>query len=153
MLAAVMGLMAREVTLLSDLWRVQVRALWKTAVGNSGTVVHFIICLCTCIGRPTTQIAGVAVREYGTVIPFGPDGTYMVFERLDSAEAIKRRGSDGGSSVGSGSAATKRLRSFALLGREVNAQCVWLVGEREWEWQSKTSLTADKRGIHLYPAL
>ena len=92
-------------------------------VGNSGAVIHFIIYVCMYTGRPTTQIAGIAVREYGTVIPFGPDGTYMVFERLDSAEAIKRRGSDGGSSVGSGSAATKRLRSFALLGREVCAPC------------------------------
>lgn len=95
------------------------------------------LCRCSaCTGRPTTQVSGIAVREYGTVVPFGPDGTYMVFERLDSAEAVKRRGSDGGGSGGSGRsssvsgdvAATKRLRSFALLGRGVCILNVWKWG-------------------------
>jgi hypothetical protein len=40
-------------------------------------------------GIHLTQVAGIAVREYGTVIPNGSDGSYTVFERLDKAEAMR----------------------------------------------------------------
>ena len=58
-------------------------------------------------------MSGVSVREYGTVTTVGSDGTYMVFERLDNSEAIKRRGGTGTDAA----TAMKRLRSFASLGR------------------------------------
>lgn len=42
------------------------------------------------------QIAGVAVREYGAVVPYGLDGSYMVYERMDRADARKRLAAAGG---------------------------------------------------------
>ncbi len=52
----------------------------------------------------TVQVAAVAVREYGTVVPLGLDGSFMVYERLDYDEA-KRRAPDQAASL-------KRMREI-----------------------------------------
>jgi hypothetical protein len=40
-------------------------------------------------GIHLTQVAGVAVREYGTLIPNGSDGSFTIYERLDKTEATR----------------------------------------------------------------
>ena len=57
-------------------------------------------------------MTGVSVREYGTVVPLGADGSYMVFERLDNTEAIKRRGGSGRDAADT----MKRIRALGTLG-------------------------------------
>lgn len=64
------------------------------------TLLHNIVS-----GLWASQASGVAVREYGRVVPLGSDGSYMVYERLDYAET-KRRAPDA-------AAAMKRLKSLA----------------------------------------
>lgn len=75
-------------------------------------------------GLWASQASGVAVREYGRVVPLGSDGSYMVYERLDYAET-KRRAPDA-------AAAMKRLKSLARgqtwgeqADEEVRARRAW----------------------------
>ncbi|GAX72683.1 hypothetical protein CEUSTIGMA_g139.t1 [Chlamydomonas eustigma] len=85
---------------------------------------------------PGGSISGLAVKEYGTVVPLGADGSYMVYERLDYAEA-KRRAPDA-------AAAMKRMRSFS--GLEDTTQSVEGVVNIQDLSERQSSMASSARG-------
>lgn len=77
--------------------------------------------------------AGVAVREYGMVVPLGMDGSYMVYERVDRQEARKRVAAAASGDTLTGTATT----NMSALQRVVQA----------WAEEERVRMPASGRGL------